>query len=300
MRKPRLVCAEPACARRTFISATDQVAVAGWLPPLGLRTALLAAVIDSGRAVAEVAVDFGVAWWTVQATLNAAAVLLPALDDFMSAGSASMSTATDGCAGSATSGCWRRVSRDVDDRERRHHLSGDVDPAWANRRLTRVRQRLVRVGSCSVIAFLSGSTAAAVRSPSGSPTAPDCCCAATRPSPCGLVRGSRRCSPATTPPTSFRGLGRQGAAPAAAERSNRRAGPAREDDLGLLRVGRRHGGDLAAVGHHRGLVACHRGPHRASGQQRSHRGREYRHQADQTHRPGISKSSPLPSQCGLS
>jgi len=38
-------------------------------------------VIDSGRAVAEVAADHGVAWWTVQATVNAAVVLLPAVDD---------------------------------------------------------------------------------------------------------------------------------------------------------------------------------------------------------------------------
>jgi len=38
-------------------------------------------VIDSGRAVSEVATVFGVAWWTVQATVNAAAVLLPCVDD---------------------------------------------------------------------------------------------------------------------------------------------------------------------------------------------------------------------------
>ena len=42
---------------------------------------MLAAVIDSGRAVAEVAADYGVAWWTVQATVNAAAVLLPDVDE---------------------------------------------------------------------------------------------------------------------------------------------------------------------------------------------------------------------------
>ena len=42
---------------------------------------MLAAVIDSGRAVAEVAADFRVAWWTVQATVNAAAVLLPNIDE---------------------------------------------------------------------------------------------------------------------------------------------------------------------------------------------------------------------------
>lgn len=80
IRKPRLLCAEPLCRRRTFTPATDQ------LPPRArcttrLRTALLAAVVDSGRAVAEVAADHGVAWWTVQATVNCAAVLLPAVDD---------------------------------------------------------------------------------------------------------------------------------------------------------------------------------------------------------------------------
>jgi len=80
VRKPRLVCAEPACARRTFIPATDQLPLRARCTTR-LRTALLDAVIDSGRAVAEVAADYGVAWWTVQATLNAAAVLLPNIDD---------------------------------------------------------------------------------------------------------------------------------------------------------------------------------------------------------------------------
>ena len=46
-----------------------------------LKTALLAAVIDSGRAVVEVAAAYQVAWWTVQATVNAAAVLLPEVDE---------------------------------------------------------------------------------------------------------------------------------------------------------------------------------------------------------------------------
>ncbi len=46
-----------------------------------LPTALLSAVVDSGRAVAEVAAGHGVAWWTVQATVNAAALLLPDADE---------------------------------------------------------------------------------------------------------------------------------------------------------------------------------------------------------------------------
>jgi transposase len=80
VRKPRLACVEPACGRRTFTPVSAQ------LPPrtrctTRLKTTVLAAVIDSGRAVAEVAADHGVAWWTVQATVNAAALLLPNVDD---------------------------------------------------------------------------------------------------------------------------------------------------------------------------------------------------------------------------
>ena len=80
VRKPRLVCAEPACRRRTFTHTTTQLPTRARCTTR-LRTAVLAAVIDSGRAVAEVAGELGVAWWTVQATVNAAAVLLPDVDD---------------------------------------------------------------------------------------------------------------------------------------------------------------------------------------------------------------------------
>jgi hypothetical protein len=79
VRKPRLVCVEPACGRRTFTPATEQLPARARCTTR-LKTALLAAVIDSGRAVAEVAADFEAAWWTVQATVNAAAVLLPEVD----------------------------------------------------------------------------------------------------------------------------------------------------------------------------------------------------------------------------
>ena len=58
-----------------------------------------------------------------------------------------------------------------------------------------------------------------------------------------------------------------------------------------LRAGRRHGRDLAAVGHHRRLVAGHRGADRHRRHQRPHRGREHRHQADQTDRPRLSQST---------
>ena len=80
VRKPRLVCAEPKCPRGTFTPATEQLPVRARCTTR-LRTALLSAVINSGRAVAEVAADHGVAWWTVQSTVNAAAVLLPNVDE---------------------------------------------------------------------------------------------------------------------------------------------------------------------------------------------------------------------------
>ena len=80
VRKPRLVCAEPECPRGTFTAATEQFPVRARCTTR-LRTALLSAVIDSGRAVAEVAAEHGVAWWTVQATVNAAAMLLPNVDE---------------------------------------------------------------------------------------------------------------------------------------------------------------------------------------------------------------------------
>jgi transposase len=80
VRKPRLMCVEPACDRRTFTPVSEQLPARARCTTR-LRTAVLDAVIDSGRAVAEVATDFGVAWWTVQATVNAAAVLLPEVDE---------------------------------------------------------------------------------------------------------------------------------------------------------------------------------------------------------------------------
>jgi len=80
VRKPRLVCIEPACPRRTFTPTTVELPVRARCTSR-LRAAVLGAVIDSGRAVAEVAGAFGVAWWTVQTTVSAAAVLLPSVDD---------------------------------------------------------------------------------------------------------------------------------------------------------------------------------------------------------------------------
>src|SRR5689334_2861873 len=50
VRKPRLVCAESLCPRRTFTPATPELPARARCTTR-LRTAVLAAVIDSGRAV---------------------------------------------------------------------------------------------------------------------------------------------------------------------------------------------------------------------------------------------------------
>lgn len=80
VRKPRWLCAEPACGRRTFVQVTDQLPFRARCVTR-LRAAVLEAVVASGRAVDEVAAAFAVAWWTVQATINAAVMTLPAVDD---------------------------------------------------------------------------------------------------------------------------------------------------------------------------------------------------------------------------
>lgn len=80
VRKPRWLCAEPACGRRTFVQVTDQLPFRARCVTR-LRAAVLEAVIASGRAVDEVASAFAVAWATVQATINVAVMTLPAVDD---------------------------------------------------------------------------------------------------------------------------------------------------------------------------------------------------------------------------
>lgn len=78
-RKRRMVCAEPACGRQRFTQATEQSpARARCLTRL--REHLADAVLDSGRAITEVAGAFGVAWWTVQDAVDAAVVELPDVD----------------------------------------------------------------------------------------------------------------------------------------------------------------------------------------------------------------------------
>jgi transposase len=76
-RKRRFTCQEYRCRRGTFTEHTVQV------PPRARTTgrlleAVLAAVTGAGRSVSEVAAAHQVAWWTVQAVVNAAAVLAAA------------------------------------------------------------------------------------------------------------------------------------------------------------------------------------------------------------------------------
>lgn len=80
VRKPRFLCAEAACSRRTFVQVTDQLPFRARCLTR-LRAAVLEAVVASGRAVDEVAGAFAVAWWTVQAAINTAVMTLPAVDD---------------------------------------------------------------------------------------------------------------------------------------------------------------------------------------------------------------------------
>lgn len=80
VRKPRLVCAEYRCQRRTFTQATDQLPKrARCFTRLGEQ--LVDAVIESGRTVEEVADSHGVAWWTVQRRVTAEALSLPDPDE---------------------------------------------------------------------------------------------------------------------------------------------------------------------------------------------------------------------------
>lgn len=76
VRKPRMLCREAACTRKTFVQVTDQLPFRARCLTR-LRDQLVEAVIDSGRAVQEVSAAFGVAWWTVQAAINARGVTLP-------------------------------------------------------------------------------------------------------------------------------------------------------------------------------------------------------------------------------
>ena len=77
--KPRFVCAETACPRRTFTQATEQLPARARCTTR-LKEAVVAAVLDSGRATAEVAADHGVAWGTVNTAVLDQSLELPAVD----------------------------------------------------------------------------------------------------------------------------------------------------------------------------------------------------------------------------
>lgn len=77
--KPRLVCAEPTCSRRTFTPATAELPSRARCTSR-LRQALLTAVIDQGQPVDQAARIHGVAWWTAQKAVNAATDTLPDID----------------------------------------------------------------------------------------------------------------------------------------------------------------------------------------------------------------------------
>lgn len=79
VRKPRLVCQVHDCPRRTFTQVTAQLPTRARCLTR-LREHVVAAVVDSGRAVSEVAAAVSLAWATVQAAVTAAAITLPDVD----------------------------------------------------------------------------------------------------------------------------------------------------------------------------------------------------------------------------
>ncbi|MEV7529377.1 ISL3 family transposase [Agrococcus sediminis] len=79
-RKRRWFCDQAACALGTFAEFTEQVPRRA-RATARLRQAVVAAVVDSGRAVSETARAHAVSWWLVQAALTVAAVLLPDVDE---------------------------------------------------------------------------------------------------------------------------------------------------------------------------------------------------------------------------
>ena len=77
--KRRLFCDESLCPRKTFFEATIEVPARARTTSR-LRSALVSAVIDSGRAATETATAHGVSWWLVQKALTMAATKLPNVD----------------------------------------------------------------------------------------------------------------------------------------------------------------------------------------------------------------------------
>lgn len=77
--KRRFFCDETECARKTFAETTPQVPAFS-RSTARLRTALVEAVISSGRSATEASTAFGVSWWLVQRALNTAVLQLPDVD----------------------------------------------------------------------------------------------------------------------------------------------------------------------------------------------------------------------------
>lgn len=77
--KPRLVCGEQACPRRTFTQTSSELPLRARCTTR-LRAALLTAVIDQGQPVDQVARTHQVAWWSIQKTVNTAVDTLGDVD----------------------------------------------------------------------------------------------------------------------------------------------------------------------------------------------------------------------------
>lgn len=77
--KPRYLCAETACPRRTFTQVIEQLPARSRCTSR-LKDTVVAAVLDSGRATAEVAAAHGVAWGTVNTAIITQTTVLPEVD----------------------------------------------------------------------------------------------------------------------------------------------------------------------------------------------------------------------------
>ncbi|MBE1524373.1 transposase [Nesterenkonia lutea] len=77
--KPRFLCAETRCPRRTFTQVTEQLPVRARCTTR-LKETVAAAVLDSGRATAEVAAAHGIAWGTVNTAILTQTMVLPQVD----------------------------------------------------------------------------------------------------------------------------------------------------------------------------------------------------------------------------
>ncbi|WP_258067299.1 transposase family protein [Arthrobacter sp. GMC3] len=77
--KRRLLCDESSCPHKTFFEATLEVPARARTTSR-LRSALVKAVVASGRAATETTTVHGVSWWRVQKALSMAAMKLPNVD----------------------------------------------------------------------------------------------------------------------------------------------------------------------------------------------------------------------------